>query len=157
MPDMASGRELSIGHLARRTGVKVETIRYYEQVGLMPEPLRTAGNQRRYGPAHTARLGFIRHGRELGFTLEQVREMLELSDRPDRPCEEIDQIARDHLAAVERRIGRLEALRQELQRMIRDCDGQSVCECRIVEVLSDHTHAHCLDPAHGRECGEESR
>ena len=104
-------RELTIGRLEKETGVKVPTIRYYEKIGLMPAPIRTSGNQRRYGPAHVARLGFIRHARELGFPLERVREILTLGDRPDRSCAEVDRIARDHLAAVEARIARLTALK----------------------------------------------
>ena len=79
--------DFTIGRLARETGCKVQTIRYYEQIALMPQPLRTAGNQRRYGPGHVARLAFIRHGRELGFPLDAIREFLSLSDDPDRPCE----------------------------------------------------------------------
>jgi len=142
------GKNFSIGDLARAEGCKVQTIRHYEQVGLMPPPPRTAGNQRRYGPAHLARLGFIRHGRELGFSLPAIREMLALSDDPERPCEEVDAVARDQLADVEKRIGRLEGLRGELRRMIRDCEGGKVGDCRILEVLSDHSHRHCLADRH---------
>ena len=139
----------SIGVLARETGSKVQTIRYYEQIGLMPEPIRSAGNQRRYGPAHRARLGFIRHARELGFSLDQVREMLALSDDPDRPCAEVDLIARDHLVAVEARIERLMALKRELQRMVHQCGQGRVGDCRVIEVLSDYSHDHCLAEDHG--------
>lgn len=142
-------RGLSIGVLARETGSKVQTVRYYEQIGLMPEPIRSAGNQRRYGPAHLARLGFIRHARELGFTLDQIRDMLALGDDPKRSCAEVDQIARDHLATVEARIERLSALKRELQRMIHQCGQGRVGDCRVIEVLSDYTHEHCLNEGHG--------
>lgn len=131
-------RELMIGQLARRTGCKVQTIRYYEQIGLMPEPVRTEGNQRRYGARHLERLGFIRHSRELGFSLEAIRELLDLADDPDRSCAAADGIARRQLRQVESRIVRLQALRQELKRMIVQCRGGSIAECRVIEVLVDH-------------------
>ena len=96
--------DVSIGELSRRTGVKVPTIRYYEEVGLMPAPPRTAGKQRRYGPAEVDRLNFIRHARELGFEVGAIRELLAMSAQPDRSCAEVDQIARRHLSEVDRRI-----------------------------------------------------
>lgn len=131
--------ELSIGGLARETGCKVQTIRYYEQIGLMPEPARTAGNQRRYSWRHVQRLAFIRHGRELGFALDAIRTLMQLSDIPDQPCEQVDAIARDQLQQVDRRIASLRALKAELERMIRQCSGGRIAECRIIEVLSDHS------------------
>ncbi len=138
--------DFTIGRLARETGCKVQTIRYYEQIGLMPQPFRTAGNQRRYAPAHVARLAFIRHGRELGFSLDAVREFLSLADDPDRSCEAADRIARTRLQAVESRISRLQALKLELQRMIEQCKGGRIAECRVIEVLADH--AECLHEDH---------
>lgn len=133
---------LSIGALARRTGTKVQTIRYYEQIGLMPEPGRTEGGQRRYDAAALDRLAFIRHARELGFGLDAIRELIDLADRPDRPCADVDAIARRHLAEVERRLARLEALRRELGRMLSECGEGRVSDCRVLEVLRDH--AECL-------------
>jgi len=133
---------LSIGTLAAQTGAKVQTIRYYERIGLMPEPGRTPGGQRRYGEAELDRLGFIRHARQLGFSLEAIRELLELSDSPGRSCAEVDRIARRQLLEVERRIARLETLRDELRRMIGECSRDTVAECRVLEVLRDH--AACL-------------
>ena len=85
---------LTIGSLAKKTGTKVQTIRYYEQIGLMPEPGRTGGGQRRYGDAELDRLSFIRHSRQLGFPLDVIRELLDLSDHPDKSCDEADAIAR---------------------------------------------------------------
>jgi Cu(I)-responsive transcriptional regulator len=136
----------SIGDLGRRTGTKVQTIRYYEQVGLMPEPARTEGGQRRYGERHLNRLAFVRHSRELGFSLEQIRSLLDLSDRPDRTCAEADAIAKANLHAVRRRIRSLKALQEELERMVAECAGGRVCDCRVIEVLSDH--AKCLHEEH---------
>lgn len=142
------GHDLSIGQLAARTGAKVQTIRYYEQIGLMPAPARTEGNQRRYGPQHVARLAFIRHSRELGFALEAIRELLDLADVPDRSCAAADAIAKRQLEAVERRIKQLTALKVEFERMIAECSGGRICECRVIEVLSDSSHAHCLTDRH---------
>ncbi|MEL6205472.1 MAG: helix-turn-helix domain-containing protein [Pseudomonadota bacterium] len=133
---------LTIGNLARRTGTKVQTIRYYEQIGLMPEPGRTGGGQRRYGPTELDRLSFIRHSRQLGFALDAIRELLNLSDHPDTPCDEADAIARRQLKQVERRLARLEALRTELRRMVQECSGGRTADCRVLEVLRDHSE--CL-------------
>ncbi len=129
---------LAIGTLAKRTGTKVQTIRYYEQIGLLPEPGRTEGGQRRYGDADLDRLAFIRHARQLGFTLEAIRELLDLSDNPSRSCAEVDVIAHRQLKEVEARIARLEALRKELKRMLRECSRDTVSDCRVLEVLRDH-------------------
>jgi Cu(I)-responsive transcriptional regulator len=133
---------LAIGTLAKRTGTKVQTIRYYEQIGIMPEPGRTEGGRRRYGEAELDRLAFIRHSRQLGFSLDAIRELLDLSDSPGRSCAEVDAIAQRQLQEVEARIGRLEALRTELQRMIAKCGSNRVADCRILEVLRDH--GECL-------------
>jgi DNA-binding transcriptional MerR regulator len=129
---------MSIGELSRRTFVKVPTIRYYEQVGLMPLPPRTDGKQRRYGAPEVSRLNFIRHARELGFEIEAIRELLALSENPDQSCSEADRIARRHMVEVERRIEQLTALRSELQRMVEECGHGQVCECRVIQVLGDH-------------------
>lgn len=133
---------LSIGDLSRRTSTKVQTIRYYEQIGLMHEAERSSGGQRRYTEADLERLAFIRHARELGFPLDAVRELLDLADNPKRPCGEADAIARRQLVRVEQRIRRLEALRAELSRMLEECSGGRVSECRVIEVLRDHSE--CL-------------
>ena len=132
----------TIGTLSARTGTKVQTIRYYEQIGLMREPGRSSGGQRRYHEADLDRLAFIRHSRQLGFPLDAIRELLDLSDSPSRPCAEADSIARRQLRQVELRIARLQALRNELKRMVAECDGDSVAECRVLEVLRDHSE--CL-------------
>jgi DNA-binding transcriptional MerR regulator len=128
--------DFSIGELSRRTEVKVPTIRYYEQIGLLPPPPRTEGQQRRYGKADAAPLDFIRHGRALGFEIEDIRELLALSAQPDRPCTDADRIAFRQLAAVEQRINQLTALRGELRKMLEACKGGSVADCRVLESLS---------------------
>lgn len=134
--------DYAIGQLAARTGCKVQTIRYYEQIGLMPKPARSGGNQRRYGPRHLERLAFVRHSRELGFPLEAIRELLGLVDDPEGSCTAADSIARRQLQQVESRITRLGALKSELERMIVQCRGGRIADCRVIEVLADH--AHCL-------------
>ena len=133
---------LTIGSLGKKTGTKVQTVRYYEQIGLMPEPGRTEGGQRRYGEAEVDRLSFIRHARQLGFSLEAIRELLDLSDNPDRSCHEADSIARRQLKQVELRMDRLKALRTELKRMIQECSGGNTADCKVLEVLRDHSE--CL-------------
>ncbi|MFE1600701.1 MerR family transcriptional regulator [Methylobacterium sp. ID0610] len=137
--------DVPIGELSRRTGVKVPTIRYYEGVGLMPAPARTEGKQRRYTAAEVSRLDFIRHARELGFEVDAIRELLALAAQPDRSCAEVDEIARRHMAAVERRIAQLETLRAELRRMVEACSHGRVGDCRVIESLADHgrcSHDH---------------
>ena len=142
------GAAFSIGDLATRSGTKVETIRYYEKLGLMPKASRTAGNHRAYTRGHADRLAFIRHSRELGFPLDSVRALLTLADDRERPCAEVDAIARKHLTAVRDRIGLLRTLEAELSRMLDRCGRGQVAECRVIEVLADQTHVHCLSPEH---------
>ena len=134
--------DFSIGELARRTGVKVPTIRYYEEVGLIPTAPRTEGGQRRYGREAAERLVFIRHARELGFEPASIRELLALTAEPDRSCSEVDAIAVRHLRDVERRIASLGRLRDELGRMIAECSHGRVGDCRVIETLGDH--GHCI-------------
>lgn len=129
---------LSIGKLAQETGVKVPTIRYYEQIGLLPEAERSAGNQRLYSQAQLDRLRFIRHSRELGFPLEAIRDLLSMSDHPDASCAAVDGIAVAQLQAVRHRIARLKALEGELERMIAQGKHGTIADCRVIEVLGDH-------------------
>ncbi|WP_417584828.1 MerR family transcriptional regulator [Pelagibacterium sp.] len=129
-----------IGELSKRTGVKVPTIRFYEQIGLMPEPSRTESNQRRYGKAEADRLNFIRHSRELGFEVEDIRTLLAMTAEPQASCHQVDSIARSHLLEIDRRIASLKALKSELSRMVNECGHGRICDCRIVEALADHSH-----------------
>lgn len=128
-----------IGELAKRTGVKVPTIRFYEQIGLLDPPPRTEGNQRRYGMKDADRLNFIRHARELGFEVGDIRELLDMYARPQASCHQADSIARSHLSDIDRRIASLMALRGELERMVDECGHGRICDCRIIEVLADHS------------------
>ena len=131
-----------IGEVARRTGVKAPTIRYYEGIGLLPAPPRTEGNRRVYDDADLRRLAFIRHARELGFDVEAIRTLLSLQDHPDQPCTAADAIARARLADVDQRLAKLLALKAELQRMVHQCTAGSISECRVIETLADTSHRH---------------
>lgn len=138
--------DMVIGELARQAGVKPGTIRYYEGVGLMPQPPRTEGNRRTYRASDVQRLKFIRHARELGFDLDAIRQLLALAGSPQQPCEEADAIARMHLVDVEDRIARLVALRNELRAMVQQGSHGSIADCRVIEVLADH--GECIAVTH---------
>ena len=127
---------MSIGTLAKATGTKVETVRWYEHVGLLPAPTRTSGNYRAYDAAHLGRLSFIRRARDLGFSLDQIRALLDIAGQQDRSCEAVDVIAREHLDEVDRKIADLQALRRELNALIGQCRHGRVAECRIIEALA---------------------
>lgn len=137
---------IAIGRLAEQTGVKVPTIRYYEEIGLLPPPERSDSNRRVYGAVAARRLRFIRHARELGFEIDAIRQLLGLADQPDQSCREADSIARAHLADIESKISRLTALRDEVRRMVGDCAQDDICHCRVIEVLADH--GNCLHDSH---------
>jgi DNA-binding transcriptional MerR regulator len=131
-----SSEGVPIGVAAIRSGVKVPTIRYYEEIGLLPAPPRTKSNRRRYDAADLRRLVFIRHARQLGFESDAIRTLLAIQDDPDQSCEAVDAIARARLGEVERRIESLLKLKGELARMISDCSRGRVAACRIIEVLA---------------------
>ena len=133
---MVVEKPLNIGALARVTGTKVETIRWYERVGLLPVPARSAGNYRTYGEPHLGRLSFIRRARDLGFSLEQIRALLDLAEDRERSCDAVDVIAREHLDEVDRKIADLQALQRELASLIGQSRHGNVAECRIIEALA---------------------
>lgn len=129
----------SIGELSKRTKVKVPTIRYYEEMGLLAEAERTEGNQRRYDKAGLERLSFIRHARDLGFSIEAILSLIELQDHPDRSCEAATNITTSQLVDVRAKIKRLKALERELVRISKGCDGHGVSEdCYVLASLADH-------------------
>lgn len=133
---------LTIGSISKATGCKVQTIRYYEQIGLLPIAPRSAGNQRIYEQNDLDRLMFIRHARDLGFPLTSVRELLSLSQTPDQSCESADKIAKSQLKDIEHRIRRLNALKIEMKRMIKECRGGTIGDCGVIEVLKNHELCH---------------
>lgn len=126
----------TIGELAKATATKVETIRYYERIGLLPAPDRSSGNYRLYGETELRRLSFIRRARNLGFPLDQVRALLTLADRRDQPCATVDELAKAHLLEVRRKIADLQALERELSEMISHCSHGAIGDCRIIEALA---------------------
>lgn len=126
---------MKIGELAKATETKVETVRFYEKSGLLPPPARTSGNYRSYGNDHLQRLSFIRRARDLGFSLDDVRELLTLADDRDRPCGAVDTIASGHLSAVERKLADLTRMRDELRRVVGSCRQGTVGDCKIIETL----------------------
>ncbi|MFT3670730.1 MerR family transcriptional regulator [Aestuariivirga sp.] len=133
---------IPIGKLAAVASTKVQTIRYYEEIGLVKPFQRTEGGHRLYDPKDVRRLKFIRHARELGFGIDEIRELLKLSDNPQTSCSVADRIASAHLKQVELRLAKLKALRKELKRMVEECGHGRVSQCRVIEVLSDHAHCH---------------
>ena len=129
---------MAIGRLAKAADVKIPTIRFYEQIGLLPPPDRTAADRRVYSEAAVRRLAFIKHCRQLGFSIDAIRSLLDLSDHPDRPCDEANILAEQQLAEVEVKIAQLEVLRAELSRIASaSCAGRAA-DCRVIEALYDH-------------------
>jgi Cu(I)-responsive transcriptional regulator len=127
---------MKIGDLARATGTKVETIRFYETEGLIPSPPRSAANYRLYEQSHLDRLSFIRRSRDLGFTLDQVRTLLRLADDRDAPCAEVDALTEGNIAEIDRKIADLQALRTELLRRLEICSKDTIADCRIIDALA---------------------
>lgn len=138
--DGGMSARLSIGLVARRTGATVPTVRYYEEIGLLPAASRTAAGQRSYDEATVRRLVFIRRCRELGFSIEQVRELVGLVDEPDRPCVEVRDIAAFHLQQVRRKLDELRELEVSLSAIVCGCDnacaGGAAVHCTILEDLA---------------------
>lgn len=127
---------MRIGELAQATGIKAETIRYYEREGILPAADRTSSNYRDYSSDHLATLTFIRRARALGFSMKQVRTLLALSDSDDNPCDDVDQLVQFQIAEIDRKITDLELLRDELSLMHRSCNGERIGDCQIVESLA---------------------
>lgn len=126
--------DIPIGKLSKATDVKIETIRYYEKIGIMPKPPRTAGHHRLYDAAHLSRLRFIKRSRELGFSLHDIRSLLGLEDKTPT-CGEALQITHSHLGAVRQKIRDLRDLERQLQRISESCAGGDSPDCGIIEAL----------------------
>jgi len=127
--------EFAIGALARRSGVKVETIRYYEKIGIMPKTARSAGGYRLYTADHLKRLSFVRRGRELGFSLEDVRKLLRAVDGGNYTCAEVRTLTLDHVADIRQKIADLRRLERVMTDIASHCSGRRVPECPIVDAL----------------------
>ncbi|MBU2866894.1 MerR family transcriptional regulator [Pacificibacter marinus] len=130
---------LSIGMLSKRSGVKVPTIRYYEEIGILNEAERSAGNQRRYRDSDLERLAFVKHARQLGFSLDGIANLIALQEHPDRSCAEAGELARAQRQLVKDKIVRLQRLEQELTRISDGCTGQGTTgDCYVLSSLGDH-------------------
>lgn len=132
---------MMIGALARKTGTKVTTIRFYESIGLLDTPPRTDSGRRSYAGSDVRRLHFIRNGRRLGFSIDEIRSLIALDGEPDRECAEASAIAAQHLAEVEDRLAQLTALRDELAMVATSCNGARTAECRIIQAIADGSAA----------------
>lgn len=128
--------DLHIGDLARSANIPAATIRYYEKIGLLTSPARSQGNYRRYGSDDLDRLVFVRRAREIGFSIEQVKALLNLSDRQEEDCGTVMKLAQEHLAEVEQKIDDLTNLKQRLSTLVSSCRGGKVSNCMILEALS---------------------
>jgi Hg(II)-responsive transcriptional regulator len=134
----------TIGVLSRESGVKVETIRYYERSGLLSPPARAASGYRRYGEGDIKRLRFIRRGRELGFGMGEIKTLLQLADQPQQPCHEADQMVQAHLVEIDAKIRDLQAIRAVLEQ-IAQCPSQTAEHCYLLETLDQRV---CCLPEH---------
>jgi DNA-binding transcriptional MerR regulator len=127
---------MSIGTLSKRSGVHIETIRYYERAAVLPKAERAVNGRRMYGEDDAARLTFIRHARDLGFELNSVRVLLQLQSQPEMSCSAASELASAQLAIVESRVRRLIVLRDELKRIVRACKNGRVADCRVIDALA---------------------
>lgn len=127
---------LPIGDLSKRTGVNIETIRYYERINLLPAPPRTPGGRRSYAESHVRVLTFIRRGRELGFPIDDIRTLLGLAEPGDTSCAEVEKIARAHLENVKSKIADLTRLERVLSETVSECRGADTPSCPVLDVLS---------------------
>ena len=134
----------SIGQVSRRLGIKIPTIRYYEGKGLVPEPMRSEGMQRRYDDRDLERLAFVKHARQLGFSLSAISQLMVLGGTDTNNCDQIDEIARENLLEVQTKIRLLKSLEKELQRIVNGCQTSNIDDCYVIESLQDH--ALCKAP-----------
>lgn len=135
MNTTASPRALTIGKLSKRTDCNIETIRYYERIGILPAPPRSAGGFRLYSDDHLKRLMFVRRSRQLGFSLDEIRVLLELVDGGDCTCAEVKALTLNHVAEIRRKVTDLRKLERVLKQMAAQCDGGKVPACPIIEAL----------------------
>lgn len=126
---------MKIGEIAKRTGLKVETVRFYEAEGLIEAPRRNGGNYRLYDQSHLDRLSFVKRSRDLGFTLDQVRDLLRMADDPRGSCAEVDEMAVLHIAEIDRKLADLQTLRSVIVEWGR-CDATTIADCRLIDALS---------------------
>ena len=134
---------MKISEAAAASGCHLETIRYYERSGLIPAPARSASGYREYSPTEVARLCFISRGRELGFSLDEIRSLLRLNDDPTMSCCDVDGIARTHLTEIGTRVVELQRIAMELERVIDGCAGGNRGTCTILDALKRPSRDIC--------------
>lgn len=135
MSDFTNTRGYAIGEMSKRSGVNIETVRYYERIGIMPKPDRTSGGNRQYNHDQLKRLSFIKTSRELGFSIEEIRALLEMVDRQDFTCGEVHGLTIEHLTSVREKINGLRKLEKALVGMAAECSQGDVPDCPILETL----------------------
>ncbi|WP_299635788.1 helix-turn-helix domain-containing protein [uncultured Ruegeria sp.] len=135
MAEFTNARGYPIGAMSKHTGVNIETIRYYERIGIMPKPDRTAGGNRQYNHDQLKRLSFIKRSREIGFSIEEIRALLEMVDRRDFTCGEVHSMTVNHLASVKEKIQALNRLEDALEAMAAECSRGDVPDCPILDML----------------------
>lgn len=128
----------SIGELSRRTGVKIPTIRFYENINLLSKPTRSEGNQRRFEPDVVKQLSFIRHCRDLGFSIDDIRSLLMLQAQASMPCVKAHEICEAQLKGIKKRLVQLQKLQSELQRITSLASHETLGDCEVLEALADH-------------------
>jgi len=133
---MASATGLTIGKLASATGVHLETIRYYERIGLMPQPSRTGSGYRSYDGEHVRRLTFIRRARDLGFGIKEIEALLALAEPSHVSCADVRAMTMAHLAEVRSKIADLRRLESLLARTVEQCSGEAVPACPVLDILT---------------------
>jgi MerR family mercuric resistance operon transcriptional regulator len=132
---MAEGSRIAIGGLSKHTGTNIETIRYYERVGLLPAPARSSGGYRLYGTDHLKRLNFVRRARALGFSVAEVRKLLTLADQKRRPCAEVRVVAKAHLEDVKAKIADLRQMERVLKDTVARCEAGGGSHCPMIDAL----------------------
>ena len=145
---MVEGARIAIGALSKHTGTNIETIRYYERVGLLPTPARSSGGYRLYGTDHVKRLNFVRRARALGFSVAEVRKLLTLADQRRRPCAEVRVVAMAHLQDVKAKIADLRQMERVLRDTVARCEAGSGSHCPMIDAL--YTDAEANATKNGR-------
>ena len=135
MEKVSNGNVYAIGEMSRRTGVNIETVRYYEKIGMMPKPKRSEGGNRLYNTEQLQRLFFIKRCREIGFSQSEIKALLSMVDRDDVTCAEVHSITTDHVADIRQKIKDLRKLEKVLTHMANECSQGDLPECPIIEIL----------------------
>jgi len=135
MKKVTETKGYTIGVVSKKTGVNIETIRYYEKIGVMPKPSRSTGGNRVYNEQQVKRLSFIRRSRELGFSLDEIRELLRLVDENTYTCAEVATLSQKHLDDVKAKIKDLRKIERHMKDMLSQCSREKVPDCAIIDVL----------------------